>query len=165
MSSRDTIADEFACRNLIGRYCHYIDFGEASRVAELFTADGIWEDGRTTLDGIEAIRRGFAARESRSDRISRHVCSTTALEFETAESASCGSRAHGITYLTLYRHDGPTEGRSAPLRGPLLVGEYHDDFDLTSEGWRIRHRRFSVAFAAVKSGTREPTDASRSDSS
>ena len=54
--------------------------------------------------------------------------------------------ATGVVYLTLYRYDGDPERKASPLEGPQMVGEYRDQFVLTSEGWRIKDRRIHVNF-------------------
>lgn len=139
------VEDYLACEQLVTKYAHFIDFGSAGRVAELFSEDGVWESGSTRMAGLDEIRRGFLARQAVSTRTSRHVCTTFALDFLG------GDEAEGTVYLTLYRHDAPEPEpeRAAPLSGPFAVGEYRDRFVRTAEGWRIKHRRFSPAFLAA----------------
>lgn len=36
------LVDEKACEKLIAEYCHLVDFGNASAIADLFTTDGYW---------------------------------------------------------------------------------------------------------------------------
>lgn len=133
---------ERACARLVTRYCHLIDQGAASQVADLFSEKGVWSSAEKTLVGREAIARSFARREADTGRMSRHVCSTSLIEVETPEAA------RGLTYLTLYRQDGPADRKVSQVRGPNLVGEYRDRFVRTPAGWRIDHREVIVAFAA-----------------
>jgi hypothetical protein len=151
--------DHLECERLVARYAQLIDFGEAGRVAELFTDDGVWEGGSTRMCGTDELCRGFLARERRTNRVSRHVCTNVVIDFVGEDEA------HGVTYLTLYRHDAHDEessaggagvahdrsapGGAAPLEAPLAVGEYRDTFVRTDRGWRIRHRSFSVGFVAT----------------
>ena len=61
--------------------------------------------------------------------------------------------ASAVTYLQLYRHDGEPGRRISPMAGlPEFVGEYHDTFRRTPDGWRFQTRRFVVVFAQLKSG-------------
>jgi SnoaL-like domain len=55
---------ERACERLIIDFVHRLDLGEAGSVAELFTADGIWEwpDGDRRIQGRDALRRYFGSR-------------------------------------------------------------------------------------------------------
>ena len=140
---------ERECERLIYSYCHVIDHGEATRVAELFTPDGVWASPEVTRDGRDAIAAAFKARQANTARMSRHVCSTPLIE--VVDDAN----AHGVTYLTLYRHDGEPGRRVSPLAGlPEVVGEYHDVFARTADGWRFRRREFVTAFAQLKSAAR-----------
>jgi hypothetical protein len=147
------VADRLACEQLVAKYAHYIDFGTAGRVAELFSEDGVWEAGSNRMVGFEEIRQGFLTRQQQTTRTSRHVCTTFAVEFLDVDTAE------GTVYLTLYRHDAAEPIRVAPVAGPLLVGEYRDVFVRTAQGWRIKHRRFSMAFLASDETNRRATDA------
>ena len=131
---------ERECARLVTLYCHYVDHGEAERVAELFSKDGRWVSAQVTMDGVEQIRSGFARRQANAKRMSRHVCNNLHVEVQDAD------HAEGCVYLTLYRHDGK-EGRAlSPLEGPAMVGEYRDTFVRTAEGWRIATREIVVNF-------------------
>lgn len=141
MDQTERMAIERECERLIVAYTHYVDFGQAARVAELFTADGVWESPETTLAGQTAIREGFAARQRDEQRVSRHVCTNFALEVTDEDTAE------GVVYLTLYRHDGDAAPMPRPLEGPYLVGHYRDRFvRVQAGGWRFAHRREEVAF-------------------
>ncbi|MGK0222213.1 MAG: ketosteroid isomerase-like protein [Limisphaerales bacterium] len=140
MNDLQRIEIEATCSRLVTAYCHYVDHGEASRVADLFTEDGIWASAENTMRGRAAIREGFQARQDNKARMSRHVCNNFHLHTVTE------STAKGTVYLTLYRHDGAQDRQTSPLPGPLLVGEYQDQFVLTDEGWRISERTVKVDF-------------------
>jgi ketosteroid isomerase-like protein len=138
---------ERECERLIYSYCHVIDHGDAARVAELFTEDGVWASTEVTREGRAAIAAAFQARQANTARMSRHVCSTPLIEVTDA------NKARSVTYLTLFRHDGAAGRRSSPLKGlPELVGEYRDEFGRTPEGWRFQRREVVVAFVQRKSG-------------
>lgn len=140
MDQTDKLLIERECERLVTAYCHYVDHGEAERIAELFSEDGIWASSEVTLDGREAIGKAMAARQANLARMSRHVCNNFLLEIIDAD------HAEGTVYLTLYRHDGK-EGRAlSPLEGPAMVGEYRDRFVRTEEGWRISRREIEVDF-------------------
>lgn len=146
MNDADLQQIETACRRLVTAYCHYIDQGRASRVAELFTEDGVWASPEGTTTGLDAIRASFQAREDNQRRMSRHVCDNFMLTEVSADAA------RGSVYLTLYRHDGEPGRTTSPLYGPVLVGAYHDQFVLTESGWRIQRRDVQVDFVRPKHG-------------
>jgi hypothetical protein len=64
---------ERACERLIIDFVHRLDLGEPGSVADLFTADGIWEwpDGDRRIEGWDALRRYFGSRPA--DRLSRRM--------------------------------------------------------------------------------------------
>ena len=135
---------ERACARLVTQYCHFVDHGQASKIAELFTDDGVWTSPDTTMTGRVEIQRGFAGRERNSRRMSRHVCSNLLIDVLDEATAT------GVAYLTLYRHDGE-EGRSlSPVGPPALIGEYRDLFQRTTDGWRFKRRETQVSFAQIR---------------
>jgi hypothetical protein len=131
---------ERACQRLVTEYCHFIDHGEAGRVAELFTEDGVWGSGENAMNGRDAIARGFGARERNKRRMSRHVCNNLLIEVIDETTA------RGVVYLTLFRHDAEEGRRTSPVGPPAMVGEYRDAFEKTAAGWRFKRREIAVNF-------------------
>ena len=140
MEANERLSIERECERLVTRYCHYVDHGEAERIADLFTKDGSWCAPGISLQGHEEIRRGCAARQANRGRMSRHVCSNLLVDVINSDHAT------GVVYITLYRHDGEEGRRTAPLDGPVAVGEYRDRFVRTPDGWRIAERSTHVEF-------------------
>jgi len=134
------LAIERACARLVTEYCHFVDHGEAERVADLFSEDGVWESPEVTMRGRDQVRKGFAMRQSDLKRMSRHVCNNLLIDVLDED------HAEGTVYLTLYRHDGEEGRRFSPLDQPELVGEYRDSFVRTDDGWRIARRRIEASF-------------------
>jgi len=142
MDDLERLLAERACERLIVDYCRFVDFGEASRIAELFTEDGHWEGPDTVMAGRAAIRDGFLARQGVTRRISRHLCTNVGIDVVSPDEAT------GLCYLVNYRHD-RQEGDTSPVVPaglPKYVGEYHDRFRRTADGWRFEYRRFDLAF-------------------
>jgi hypothetical protein len=142
MQELERLLAERAIERLIVEYARRVDFGEASAIADLFTPDGRWEGTELTLDGQERIREWFTAREGLARRVSRHLFTNVAVELTSPTSARASS------YMVNYRHD-RAEGDATlpvPAEAPKYVGECHDRFRLTGDGWRFTHRRVEVAF-------------------
>lgn len=135
---------ERACQRLVTEYCHLVDHGEAAKVADQFTDDGVWTSRENTMTGRTAIARGFAARQANTARMSRHICNNLLIEVIDED------HARGVVYLTLHRHDGAPERHVSPMGFPEMVGEYRDDFVRTPDGWRFRRREIAVSFVEVK---------------
>lgn len=145
MQDIDVLAIERDCARLVAQYCQLIDHGRAGRVCDLFTEDAVWASPETTLSGREEIARSFQRREQNAGRRSRHVCSTMLLDVLGPDEAT------GVTYLTLYRDDGPVGRGVSRIGGPAVVGEYRDRFVRTDAGWRIQRRELVVAFVGATS--------------
>ena len=143
VNEKDRLNIEIACQRLVTAYCHYVDHGQASNIADLFTEDGIWQSTEATMQGKVGIRAGFQIRQDNTARMSRHVCNNFLLTEVAADEAK------GTVYLTLYRHDGKVGRNFSPLNGPSLVGEYRDHFVRTDEGWRIKHRQAIADFVRL----------------
>jgi uncharacterized protein (TIGR02246 family) len=140
MDDQKRLLIERECDRLVTRYCHRVDHGEAERVAELFSDDGIWTGPGVRMEGIEEIRKGFAMRQANAGRMSRHVCQNLLVDVLDED------HAEGVVYVTLYRHDGDPDRKASPLEGPAMVGEYRDRFVRTDAGWRFVERDTRVSF-------------------
>ena len=91
--------------------------------------------------GQDAIRAGFSRREAVTRRQSRHICTNVLIDVD-------GDQANGLCYLVNFRHDSLTGTAESPAPSgiPKFVGEYHDEFVRTEDGWRFATRRFELAF-------------------
>lgn len=135
------LADERACERLITQYTHLVDFGDAVGIADLFTQDGVWRSDEVTMDGQDEIRAGFGRRQGVTRRQSRHICTNVIVNVD-------GDSATALCYLVNFRHDSETgvAEKPAPADVPKYVGEYHDTFVRTPEGWKFAVRYCDMAF-------------------
>lgn len=149
MNDLDRLLAERACERLIVEYCRLVDFGEAGRIAELFTEAGRWEGVDLLLQGQNEIRGWFERREGVARRVSRHVCTNVAVDVVAED------RAESLCYLINYRQDRAEGDESLPVPGdiPKYVGELRDTFARTAEGWRFSARKVDVAFFRPSRGT------------
>ena len=143
------IAAERACERLLVEYAWLIDSGEASKVADLVTAQATWTgaDGGG-MAGRDEIRRAFEGRERLTRRLSRHVVTNVRVDVADDDHASA------TAYLVQYRHDAADGPAVAPtaMEHPKFVGDYHLTFLRTEEGWRIDSLRFELAFLRQRRG-------------
>lgn len=140
MDATERMLIERECERLVTLYCHYVDHGEAARIADLFTKDGVWSGPGARMEGEDQVRKGFQARQDNKARMSRHVCNNLLVDVIDEDHAT------GTVYLTLYRHDGDEDRSFSPIEGPALVGEYQDRFVRTAEGWRFAERVTTASF-------------------
>ena len=124
---------ERACERLIIDFVHRLDLGEPGSVAELFTADGIWEwpDGDRRIEGRDALRRYFGSRPA--DRLSRRMMTNILVSLTSATTAAATS------YLATYRVDG-YRGGMLPPRLPVNIGHYEDTFAEVDGRWLLARR-------------------------
>jgi hypothetical protein len=133
---------ERECERLTYRYCRFADFGQASRLAEVFTEDGVFDTPDMTLAGREAIARRFQRREALADLRTLHLC--TNIDVEVADECS----ASGWVYLSLFRRWRDT-GSTAPVPTtvPSLVAVYEDGYARVDGRWLIARRTQHALFA------------------
>lgn len=127
------------CSRLVQSFAIYVDRGEAEQCAALFVENGSFERKGEKLVGRGAI---LAAQKKRSPGLrTHHHCLSPWITVIDAD------HAEGITYFTNYRYesDTPLSG-PAPLAGAQTIGEFHDRFIRTKEGWRIETRRAQAVF-------------------
>lgn len=142
MDELGRLLDERACEALITKYVSFVDFGEASRLAELFTPDGVWEADDVVLKGQDAIRSHFARREAVVRRVSRHYCTNVIIEVLSP------NEANGLAYFLNFRHDRVEGDLTLPVPAglPKYSGEYHCRFARTPDGWRFELLHVDVTF-------------------
>lgn len=124
---------------LVLDYAFYRDRLEAEAVADLFTIDAQLIVLGQVFNGQQAIHQRIAdSRRTGQGPATRHLMSTMRFFKHTADQAS------GISYVTVLG----AEGRQLPMQieGFLAVGEYHDQFVRTPQGWKIARREFVPVF-------------------
>lgn len=136
-TTNQTIED--ACEALVLDYAYFRDRDDlqvaAQGVAAVFT-----EDATLTVNG-----QSFSGRQAIFDRIvqqtnaplTAHMMSTIRITPQSSD------RATGVSYATVYVAPKPAPGQESALaEGFTAVGEYHDEFRLTTQGWRIAKRTY-----------------------
>jgi hypothetical protein len=131
-----------ACRTLIADYAWYVDVGTGPltaadhlaarprRIAELFTADGIWESSTLgRYDGRAAITERFArpARDGTAPRFSVHHYATPAVRLDDDDPHIAVGRGHLL--FSVVAADGTA------TTGAGLVEAV---FGVECDRWRIR---------------------------
>lgn len=139
MTEDQEAAIERACARLAIAFTNHVDNRRADAAAEVFAVDGEFERRGETLAGREVIRATLKARPA--TMLSRHMCANLAIDVIDENNA------RGVVSFTVYLHNF-AEGQQgpAPLRDPEAIGEYHDLYVRTDEGWRIKRRNTTVAF-------------------
>lgn len=141
MDSATRIEAEWQCRNLSYEFGYFIDQGLYSRVAELFTVDGVFHRHGQVLSGRDAIVEALKTRPT--DRISRNVSGNIVFAELTAELA------RAVVYINVFLGRLDPQGKPTPYEGSLF--ECRDLYRRTSDGWRIAERIALKIFVTAKS--------------
>lgn len=120
-SSRDEI------QNLLARYCHHLDAGDAKALAELFTEDADLDVMGRQIHGRAAILDWFGQMGD-APALSIHLTSNFTVDVD----GDVGSARSNWSTLRL--------GRSSRTWSVFAVGTYTDEFFRTESGWRFRSR-------------------------
>ena len=131
----DALESEGALRRLMSEYQEARDFGTGSgtRIANLFTADGIWEGvGRVaevlgSHQGREAIERRFAAPLP----FSVHFLTNESIIVDGDTAMGTGRDLQSTVY----------KGQAV-----WIAGRYHNDFVRVEGQWKFRHLRIDGIF-------------------
>ena len=131
------LEEKDAIRELIGRYCFYIDLGKYDEWADTFTEDAVFEvSGMFRFDGRAAIRE-FA------NHIPKNASGLPGMKHCTFNHVIevSGDRASATCYLLVVR-----EG--TPLHVDI-AGRYEDELVKRAGRWLFTHR---AAFFDYRSG-------------
>ncbi len=123
------------CINLVTDYAYYRDRFDAVEFSNIFTEDASLSVGNQTWVGRDDIRARIEGLD-KSGSI-RHLMSTIRIEPVDALHAT------GVSYATIYT----AAGGSNSTEGFAIIGEYHDEFELTDDGWRISRRELKSVFS------------------
>ncbi|MCP4749432.1 MAG: nuclear transport factor 2 family protein [Proteobacteria bacterium] len=137
---------EWECQKLSIAYARHVDYKEYDKFVRLFAPDGELNVTGKPIVGREKLTKAMALRPD--SLRSRHVLTNIHIDVVDED------HAEGISYLSLYRHEGKDVGDDdqgpREISGPSAIGHYSDRFIRTSEGWRFASRVLHFAFV-VKS--------------
>lgn len=127
------MSDREAIRELLARYCFYLDDERFEEMAALFTPDGVWETAFGTgigHDGIAAQARSIA-NQPRPRRV--HLTTNIVIDLN-------GDAATVQSNWILFQNTafGPAIGSG---------GAYHDRLVRQDGQWRFHHRRIDRLIA------------------
>lgn len=118
------------CRQRVHDYAYFWDHSDTEGFAELFTEDATLTLAGQTFSGRTAI----VERMAEPGPVMRHLVSTVRV------TAAGEGAASGISYVTVHMARPADEGLPE-TDGFLLIGEYHDRFEIGPDGCRIAERK------------------------
>lgn len=134
MDSAQKLAIEQECRDLVTSITYYGDHGDVEMAVDLFVEDGSWLRGGKPHKGRKELTESY--HRGKPTNFSRHVAAPTMIFVKDAD------HAEGVTYYIALNHDPGTPNPTFPLPfdPPFSMGEWHDKFVRTKDGWRFSSR-------------------------
>jgi hypothetical protein len=137
VKTKREIVDE--CRDLVIDLVHLGDHGELDAAVDLWTADGTWIRGGKPFTGraqlLESFKRGSET------TLIRHLVTDTRITVKDE------TNAEGVSYYMAVNYDPKTKDAKLPLPlEPFSMGEWHDRYVKTPQGWRFAHREVKRLF-------------------
>ena len=130
--------DHVQLSRLVTEHAWRADNGRADTIHELYIDDGQLIVGPTPLRGRAAILEWGRQLVAKPPwRIIRHVCGNMRFVSDGPDAAE------GTTILTVFM----VAGAEVATTQPFSVGEDHDRFVRTEEGWRFVSRRWVELFS------------------
>jgi len=134
---------EHACTRLINQFAVFNDAGRFQELVQLFSPEGRYARPIAPdafIVGRADILASFEARPQ--DRVGRHLITNVVINVLDA------SHANGFCYVTLYSGSTAHKAEKFGLQAQAsqFIGEYADQFVLTSDGWKFAERKGCIIF-------------------
>jgi hypothetical protein len=122
------------CRDLVAAVAQLGDRRDAAGAAALFAEDATWVRGGRPYQGRAGVFESYARLPA--TQVTRHMSANCVVTVRD------GDHADAVTYYVAYHHDPGVDEPAFPLPfdPPFSLGEWHDQFVRTPEGWRIARR-------------------------
>ena len=140
MNRIEQVAIEHDCAKLVYSYCQTIDVYDYDAFVQLWADDAVWETRAGVCKGHAEIRKYL---DSRAQGVTgRHHCTNVVVDVVDANTA------RGRSYFMYFVGAPGTKTDPVIGSGPAVVGEYVDQFRLTSKGWKFAHRGTVITMSA-----------------
>ena len=128
------------CRDLVIDLLHYGDHGEVEKAVDLWVPNGTWIRGGKPFTGREQLIESF--KRASDTTVIRHVVTDTRVVVKDENNAE------GVSYYMAVNHDPKTATPKFPLPfdPPFSMGEWHDKYVRTKDGWRFSPREVKRLF-------------------
>lgn len=127
---------------LVNDYAIYRDRSDAKNYSSLFAVDGCLTVRGNELCGREALYQRLANADG--SRVSMHVMSSSQITIIDRDNAT------GVHYAAVYG-GARTENQEGPIpvSGFAVLGQYHDHYVRTADGWKISKRIMRPIFVTA----------------
>ena len=131
-----------ACERLVIEYARARDTMDREGYVDMFTEDGVLMVAGQHLEGRDAIRE--RTNNWPRNYVPRHLM--TNIDIRPVDETT----ATGVSYVMIIVGE-REEGATGPITvsGFRVMGEYHDEFRLTDDGWKIARRELTITFSVA----------------
>ena len=126
------LLDQQDILDLTQRYCWAVDNLDRAQLGSIFTVDATADFGAGSMSGFDAIWNFLNASLS-SLTVSQHLLGSHQITVT-------GDTGQVCSYLSAKQVRTTADG----ARQLTVTGKYADDVVRTADGWRIKHRQFTV---------------------
>ena len=126
-----SIDDRLAIHALVNEYAWRLDHQRWHEIADLCTDDAVLSIRRREIVGKQGLAE-WAQRRAAKEETRRTLHQMTNLRIDAVDQ----NHATGVAALVLHMAKG--SGNTTYVD---LVGDYHDEYVRTPDGWRFRRRR------------------------
>jgi|SaaInlV_100m_DNA_5_1039725.scaffolds.fasta_scaffold07153_3 hypothetical protein len=127
----------FDCTQLVNDYAYYRDLHDPVGFANIFSEDARLQARGVWLEGDEIAQHVL---NDDPAEVSMHLMTT--IKIMPIDESS----AIGVSYGAVAHEPKGQDGAAAVLSSFVVIGQYHDKFKMTDEGWKISERAFDVIF-------------------
>lgn len=133
------------CEQLLADYAVYRDHLNAEQFANTFSEGGVLILGSGPYNGRDEIH-DYIGSIGLPAKAHMFMFTTHQIEIESA------IRATGISYALVLGGDRPVTAGEKPIqvKGIRAVNEYHTEFELTDDGWKISKLSFQGKFSGPR---------------
>ncbi|WP_405970522.1 nuclear transport factor 2 family protein [Streptomyces sp. NBC_00988] len=131
MSPEEELWIQQRCAQLIHEFGAFVDADVPTRVAELFTADGVLDRAGIVATGRAAIASSISRAAPGTVRV--HLYSNLTVRVQSSDHAA------GRCYYQAFTFDAAPDEQQPTT--PMVLGRIEDTFVRTEQGWRISYRR------------------------
>jgi ketosteroid isomerase-like protein len=134
MDKQKRQAIQLECRDLVWELAQATDHGQYDEAIKYYAPDAVWMRAGKAMKGQAEILR--ALKDRLPSHVARHVVSNIKIDVKD------DSHAEGVTYYIAFTGDSGQTPPKLPIMEsrPFSMGEWHDRYVLTKEGWKLAYR-------------------------
>jgi SnoaL-like domain len=135
METNQELLNKYLIERQLLQIAWFTDHGPHLSIVDFYTEDGSFDRDGEIVKGRESLKLLYEKRPV--SLLTRHVISNFMIDFQSSTQAS------SVSYASVYRfrnNDGTAPIPPVPTSGPESVSEYHDQWVLELNQWKLQSR-------------------------